>query len=106
MSVSLNNLLKGSFTALEAGTEMLDGRKIKIVKLLPSDDNGEIVLSTLYIDEASLLIVKAKTTTRESGSYEVEMFYGKYAVYALPDKVVFTLTPKDYKLAERHYVRL
>lgn len=98
VSISLNNLLKGSFTALDAGTDMIDNKKIKIIKLLPVDENADIVLSTLYIDETSLLIVKAKTTTRESGSYEVEMYYGKYAGYALPDKVVFTFNTKDYKL--------
>jgi outer membrane lipoprotein-sorting protein len=98
VSISLNNLLKGSFTALDAGTEMIDNKKIRIIKLLPVDENADIVLSTLYIDETSLLIVKAKTTTRESGTYEVEMYYGKYATYALPDKVVFIFNTKDYKL--------
>ena len=98
VSISLNNLLKGSFTALDAGTDIVNNKKIRIIKLLPVDENADIVLSTLYIDETNLLIVKAKTTTRESGSYEVEMFYGKYAMYALPDKVVFTFNTKDYKL--------
>jgi len=98
VSISLNNLLKGSFTAFDAGTEMIDNKKIRIIKLLPVDENADIVLSTLYIDETSLLIVKAKTTTRESGTYEVEMYYGKYATYALPDKVVFIFNTKDYKL--------
>lgn len=98
VSISLNNLLKGNYTALDAGSDVIDGRKIKIIKLLPVDENADIVLSTFYIDESRLLVVKAKTTTRENGSYEVEMNYGKYADYALPDKVVFTFNTKDYKL--------
>ena len=98
VSLSLHNILKTGFTALDAGTDLIDGKKIKIVKLLPSDDNADIVLSTLYIDENLLLIVKAKTTTRENGTYEMEMSYGKYASYALPDMVVFTFNTKDYKL--------
>jgi hypothetical protein len=55
-------------------------------------------LSTLYIDEANLVIRKAKTTTRENGSYELEMNYGKYMEYGLPDKIVFSFNTKDYKL--------
>jgi len=98
VSISLNNLLKGNYTALDAGSDVIDGRKIKIIKLLPVDENADIVLSTFYIDEIRLLVVKAKTTTRENGSYEVEMNYGKYADYALPDKVLFTFNTKDYKL--------
>jgi hypothetical protein len=55
-------------------------------------------LSTLYIDEAQSLIRKAKTTTRENGTYELEMSYGKYADYGLADKVIFSFNTKDYKL--------
>jgi hypothetical protein len=100
VSISLNNLLKGNYTALDAGNDLMDGRKIKIIKLLPQDENADIVLSTFYIDPDRLLVVKAKTTTRENGSYEVEMSYGKYAEYALPDKMLFTFNTKDYKLPE------
>jgi outer membrane lipoprotein-sorting protein len=98
LSISLNNLLKGDFTAIDAGTEMMQQVKVKIIKLLPVDENADIVLSTLYIDESKLLIIKAKTTTKENGTYEVEMSYGKYESYALPDKVLFTFNTKDYKL--------
>jgi outer membrane lipoprotein-sorting protein len=98
VSISLNNLLKGNYTALDAGSDVIGNRKIRIIKLLPVDENADIVLSTFYIDENYLLVVKAKTTTRENGSYEVEMSYGKYAEYALPDKVLFTFNTKDYKL--------
>ncbi|MBA4140426.1 MAG: hypothetical protein H0X70_07950, partial [Segetibacter sp.] len=59
---------------------------------------SDVVLTTLYIDEANLLIRKANTTTRENGTYEMEMAYGKYADYALPDKVIFAFNTKDYKI--------
>ncbi len=98
VSLSLNKLLKGNFTAIDGGADVIQNTKIKIIKLLPADDNADIVLSTLYIDESRLLILKARTTTKESGTYEVEMNYGKYILYALPDKVIFTFNTKDYKL--------
>ena len=69
-----------------------------MVKLLPDDDNAEIILSTLYIDETNLVIKKAKTTTKDNGTYELEMTYGKYTAYGLPDKVIFSFNTKDYKL--------
>ena len=98
VTISLNNLLKGAYTTLDAGTDTAEGRRVRVIKLLPQDENADLVLSTLYIDEARLLILKARTTTRENGTYEVEMTYGKYIAYALPDKVVFTFNTKDYKL--------
>lgn len=98
VTISLNNLLKGGYTTLDAGTDTVAGHTVKVIKLLPQDENADLVLSTLYIDEARLLILKARTTTRENGTYEVEMSYGKYITYALPDKVIFTFNTKNYKL--------
>jgi outer membrane lipoprotein-sorting protein len=98
VTISLNNLLKGAYTVLDAGSDMLDGHKVRLIKLLPQDENADLVLSTLYVDESRLLILKARTTTRENGTYEVELSYGRYIGYALPDKVIFTFNVKDYKL--------
>ncbi len=74
------------------------GTNLRIIKLLPKDENADVVLSTVYIDETLSLIKKAKTTTKENGTYELEMTYGKYASYGLADKVVFSFNTKDYKL--------
>jgi outer membrane lipoprotein-sorting protein len=99
VSINLNNIISnGKFTALDAGVDKVGGVVVKVVKLLPEDDNADVVLSTLYIDETNLVIRKAKTTTRENGSYELEMTYGKYTEYGLPDKIIFSFNTKDYKL--------
>ena len=99
VSVNMGNVVSiNNFTALDAGEAVVNNVKTKVVKLLPDDDNSDVVLSTLYIDEANLLILKAVTTTRENGTYELTMNYGKYADYGLPDKVQFSFNAKDYKL--------
>jgi len=98
VTVSLNNLLKGNYTVLDAGTDTAQGQKVKVIKLLPQDENADLVLSTFWVDEQHLVILRARTTTRDNGTYEVEMRYGKYVGYALPDKVVFTFNVKNYKL--------
>jgi len=98
-SMSLSNLMANrKFTAIPAGDDKVEGIPVKVVKLLPMDENSDIVLSTLYIDEARLLIIKARTTTRENGTYELIMQYGKFATYALPDKAIFSFNTKEYKL--------
>jgi outer membrane lipoprotein-sorting protein len=99
VNINLNNIIgNGKFTAIDAGTDKINGIAVKVIRLLPDDDNADVVLSTLYIDEANLLVRKAKTTTRENGTYELEMAYGKYAEYSLPDKIIFSFNTKDYKL--------
>lgn len=98
VTISLNNLLKGSYTVLDAGTDTAQGQKVRLIKLLPQDENADMVLSTFWVDEKRLVILRARTTTRDNGTYEVELFYGKYIAYALPDKVVFTFNVRNYKL--------
>lgn len=99
VSISLNNVLAaGGYTVIDAGSAKIGTVNAKVIRLLPNDDNGEVVLSTLYIDPENLLVLKSKTTTKENGTYELDMSYGKYISYALPDKVVFSFNTKDYKL--------
>ena len=86
----------GNYEIVDAGKEASTG--LRILKLLPSEENSDIVLSTLYIDEKAELIKKAKNTTRDNGTYELEMSYGKYAAFGLPDKVIFSFNTKEYKL--------
>jgi len=99
VSVNMNSIFSiTDFVALAAGEAVVGGSKTKIVKLLPSNENSDIVLTTMYIDEANLLVKKAVTTTKENGTYEIEMSYGQFMQYGLPDKVVFGFNTKDYKL--------
>ena len=99
VSISLNNVLSATgYTALYAGDAKLGKTNVKVIRLLPDDDNSEIVLSTLYIDPVRFLVLKSKTTTKENGTYELEMSYDKFAEYALPDKVIFSFNTKEYKL--------
>jgi outer membrane lipoprotein-sorting protein len=99
VNITMNNVLSnGKYSVLDAGNDVIGGTVVKVVKLLPEDDNADVVLSTLYIDEVNLVIRRAKTTTRDNGTYELEMNYGNYTAYGLPDKVVFLFNTKDYKM--------
>ena len=99
VSINLNNILSGGkYTAIDAGKDKIGTTVVRVIKLLPEDDNADVVLSTVYIDEVALVIRRAKTTTRANGSYQLEMSYGKYATYGLPDKIIFSFDTKDYKL--------
>ena len=99
VTVNMSSIVTTSdFDIIAAGEETISGVKTKKIKLLPRSDNSDVVLTTMYIDEANLLIRKAVTTTKENGTYEIEMSYGKYSSYGLPDKVIFSFNTKDYKM--------
>jgi outer membrane lipoprotein-sorting protein len=98
VNINMNTIFVNTegFDIIDMGTEKTTN--LRIIKLLPKDENSDVVLSTVYIDETQSLIKKAKTTTKENGTYELEMTYGKYAEYGLADKIVFSFNTKDYKL--------
>jgi outer membrane lipoprotein-sorting protein len=99
ISVNTASLLPaGNYQTIPGGKSIVDGVTTTITKLVPTDENSDVVLSTLYIDEKEFIIRKAVVTTKESGTYEVGMSYGKYTAWGLPDKVVFSFNTKDYKL--------
>jgi len=98
INININNII-GEISA----SDVIDGGRdnktgFRIIKLVPKDDNANVVLSILHIDEQQLVVRKMKTTTKENGTYEMDLVYGRYADYGLADKVIFSFNTKDYKL--------
>ena len=98
VSISLYSLVNSQYQALDGGSDNLQGIPVRIIKLLPNDENGSLVLATLYIDTRRMLVLKVKTTTRDNGTNEVELYYGKFSETGLPEKIVFSFNIQDFKL--------
>ncbi|MGB8195278.1 MAG: hypothetical protein WCF67_25300 [Chitinophagaceae bacterium] len=99
VSINISSLLTDNkFTAVPGGEVLLSGTMVKVIKLLPLDESADVVLTTLYIDQKKLLIRKTTTTTRDNGTYEMEMDYGKFADWGLPDKIIFIFNTKNFSL--------
>jgi outer membrane lipoprotein-sorting protein len=99
VSLTINTLLNTKqYTAIPMGTQVLNGKSLSVIKLIPNDDNLDWVIATLWIDPVEALVYKTATTTKENGSYEISMQYGEYAKYGLASKIVFSFNTKDYKL--------
>jgi hypothetical protein len=99
VSVNVNTLITGgSYQTIPGGVSSVDGKPTTIVKLIPTDESSDVVLSVLHIDEKEAVIRKATVTTKESGTYEILLNYGSFTAWGLPDKVVFSFNTKDYKM--------
>lgn len=99
VSINVSNILgEKDYTIIDAGTEKIGNNSVRVAKLLPTDDNSDVVLSTIYIDPVNYLVIKSKTTTKENGTFELEMTYKKFIETGLPDKIIFSFKTKDYKL--------
>lgn len=98
ININMSNIVANSDACdiLDGGKEEKTG--LRIIRLLPRDENADVAISTLYVDDKLYLVKKARTTTKENGTYELEMEYGKFAGYGLPDKVIFSFNTKEYKL--------
>jgi len=99
VSVTINSLLNNKqYIAIESGVQVYKGKSLQAIKLIPTDDKLDWVISTLWIDPVDALVYKTFTTTKENGTYEITMEYGEYANFGLPSKVIFGFNTKDYKL--------
>lgn len=97
--INMNSLItEGNYTSLSAGRIVWKGSDLSVLKLIPNGESSDIVLTTLYVDDKAMLIRRAITTTKDNGTYEIEMDYGKYAQWGLPDKAIMIFNTKDYKL--------
>jgi len=99
VSLTINTLLNAKqYTTIPAGNQVLNGKNLTVIKLIPTDENLDWVISTLWIDPVEALVYKTATTTKENGSYEIYMQYGEYAQQGLASKIIFSFNTKDYKL--------
>jgi len=97
--VNMASLLAGSnYTVVDAGSVTESGVSLRVVKLLPLEEGGEVVLSTLYIDPAQQVIRRSTVVSKDGGSYEMLLDYGRYTSWGLPDKVTFVFAAKDFRL--------
>lgn len=98
-SVNLQALLSsGQYSAVKVGNTKFNGMNVETVKLIPMAENSDLLVATLYIDSKDYLIQKSITTTKTNGTVEMEMVYGAYAQWGLPDKITVIFSTKEYKL--------
>ncbi len=96
-SLNLYGLLNGKYQVIDGGTDSSRPKR-RVIKLLPEEENGQLVLATLFIDPVSALVMRARITNRENGTDEVDLEYGKNAAQGLPSHIVFSFNTRNYVL--------
>jgi len=96
----LSRIIKdtNSYTAVYTGNETIGNLKATIISLIPSIDTGDLILAKFWIDAARNLVLKTQLTTRSTGTILIEYFYGTQANMGLPDKMIFTVDVKKFKI--------
>ncbi len=89
LDFSPSSLLKDKFSAFYQKEDFVDGIKTAVVKVIPLEDNSNIILSTLWIDQAKNVIRKIESTTKTNGTFTIILSYNSSNKFPLPDSMTF-----------------
>lgn len=89
---------KSSYTAIIQGEENIGNIKTSIVNVIPLSDTSDMILGRFWIDPLQNVILKSQLTTRLNGTIVTEYTYGSQINYGLPDKMVFTVDTKKFRM--------
>ena len=89
LDFSPSSLLKDKYSAFYQKEDFVDGIKTAVVKVIPLEDNSNIILSTLWIDQAKNVIRKIESTTKTNGTFTIILSYNSYNKFPLPDSMTF-----------------
>lgn len=87
-----------SFTTIIQGKEMIGSTQAIIINIIPLSDTSDLILGKLWIDVKQNVILKSQLTTKSNGTILTEFTYGGQLAFGLPDKMVFTVDVKKFKI--------
>ena len=87
-----------AFTAMVQGTDVINGTTVSIINIIPLTDTSDLILGKLWIDTKQNVILKSQLTTKSNGTILTEYTYGTQIAYGLPDKMVFSVDVKKFKI--------
>ncbi len=87
-----------SYTAVFTGKEKIGTSLTQIISIIPVTDTGDLILSKFWLDYSHNLVLKSQITTRSSGTILIEYFYSNQSGFGLPDKMIFTIDVKKFKI--------
>lgn len=82
-------ILEMDYSAIYIGKKFNKGHELHEIKLIPLDDDSEIVLATLFIDPEDHLIYFMEATTKDAGFFSTEFVYGDHPPLPLSNKIRF-----------------
>lgn len=75
LDFSLTELFKYPFITVERGVEVHNGKSLKLINVIPTDNRSELALATLFMDVKKQRIAQSEINTRKEGSYTLQMEY-------------------------------
>jgi hypothetical protein len=87
-----------SITTIIQGKEMLGATQTIIINIIPVSDTSDLILGKFWIDPKDHVILKSLLTTKSNGTILTEYTYASQKDFGLPDKMIFTVDIKKFKI--------
>jgi outer membrane lipoprotein-sorting protein len=87
-----------SYTAIQQNTELVNNVQTTLISIIPANDTSDIILGKIWVDEKQTVIAKSLITTKSNGTILTEYTYGTQIAYGLPDKMMFEIDIKKFKI--------
>ncbi|MCH8033140.1 MAG: hypothetical protein IH950_05180 [Bacteroidetes bacterium] len=86
-------LISGKYTALYEREDTIRDIPTSVVKIIPLGNDGDIILSTFWIDQTRNLIIRVESTKKPTGTFTIDFTYEKSDDhYELPSQMEFTFS--------------
>ncbi len=93
------SFIKDDYTAIYTRDEKLNGINTSVIKIIPLNDKGDLILTTLWIDLTKNVILKVESTTKLNGTFSLILNYGSNK-YPLPSSMEFTFNADKMKMPQ------
>jgi hypothetical protein len=92
------SILKQPHTALIDRDEKLDGKQLKVIKIIPSNSkDNNIILAEFWIDVTKSRVYRLKAFTSNEGNYTADFEYASHP-FDLPDKLILKFDIKNMNI--------
>ena len=75
LDLTLNELYKYPFMTLNLGKVSFAGRQCELIKVIPTTDQSDYSIATLWLDTAALRILKSQISTKKNGVFDIVYGY-------------------------------
>lgn len=75
LDLTLNELYRHPFMTLSLGKVRLEGRECDLIKIIPTTEDSDFSIASVWIDREALHVLKSQISTKKNGVYDIFYTY-------------------------------
>ena len=96
LDFTFSELFEHPFISVNRGFKTIDNQNLKVLSVIPKDEKADMAMATLYLDIENDHIIISEITTKNQGSYTLQMHYN--ATEILPDHIEVSFAIENLKI--------